>query len=192
MFATYIVNFICDVIGRSTSTPPSIDKGKGIVKPRKRRHNYVLRIPLRPTTSMSALHMSSLSFPTPPTGLHNPTSIPAIHMSSSSFQPPPTELHTPIAPTSPFVPPSHIPSSSSSVPHTGIHTSSANITASPSPHTIPSLASIGGPSPTVGEHGTPSLVPGDIVAPTSTGDPSDEDQDPPLHDRPMIELVGRG
>ncbi|QCD96203.1 hypothetical protein DEO72_LG6g905 [Vigna unguiculata] len=73
-------------------------------------------------------------------------------MSSSSFQPPPIELHTPIAPTSPFVPPSHIPSSSSSVPHIGIHTSSANITASPSPHTIPFLASIGGPSPTVGEH----------------------------------------
>ena len=104
---------------------------------------------------MPGLHISSLSSPAPPTGLHNPTSISVIHMSSSS----------------------------SSTPHTRIHTPSANIAACPSPHTIPSPTSIGGPSPIVGEHGTPSQVLGHYVAPTSIGDPNDVDQDPPLHDR---------
>jgi len=114
-------------------------------------------------------------------------------MPSSSSQPPPTRLHTPtIAPKPPFVPPSHIPSSSSSTPHTRIHTPSINITTSPSPHPIPSPASIGGPSPTVGEHGTPSPMSGDIIAPASTGDPNDAYQNPPLHEHPMIEPIGRG
>jgi len=127
--------------------PPSVDKGKGITKPRKRRNNYVLRIPLRHITPTSGLHMSSLSTLAPPTGLHNPTSILMIHMSSSSSQPPPTWLNTPIvAPRPPSVPPSHIPSSSSLAPHTRLHTPSADIGASHSPHIVPSPASIGSPS----------------------------------------------
>jgi len=146
--------------------PPPVDKGKGIAKTRKRRNNYVLRIPVRPITPTPGLHMPSLSSPPPPTGLHNPTSIPAIHMSSSSSQPPPIGLHTPVvAPRPPSVPPSHIPSSSSSAPHTGLHTPSTDIGASPSPHTVPSPASIGGPSSGVGQQSTPSPVAGDIVAP---------------------------
>jgi len=103
--------------------PPLVDMGKGIAKPRKRRNNYVLQIPLRPITPTPSLHMPSLSSLTPPIGLHNPTSILTIHMSSSSSQPPPIGLHTPIvAPKPHFVPPSHIPSSSFSTPHTRLHT----------------------------------------------------------------------
>jgi len=60
--------------------PPSVDKEKGIEKPRKRRNNYVFRIPLKPITLTLGLHMPSLSSLSPPTGLHNPTSIPVIHM----------------------------------------------------------------------------------------------------------------
>jgi len=99
--------------------PPPVDKGKGIAKTRKRRNNYMLRIPLRPITPTPGLHMPSLSSPPPPTGLHNPTSISASHMPSSFSQPPPIGLHTlVVAPRPPSVPPSHIPSSSSSAPHT--------------------------------------------------------------------------
>jgi len=131
--------------------PPPIDKGKSISKQRKRRNNYVLRIPVRPITPTLGLHMPSLSSPPPPTGLHNPTSIPAIHMPSSSSQPPPTGLYTlAAAPRPPFVPPSHIPSSSSSASYTRLHTPSVDIGASPSPHTVPSPASIGGPYSIVG------------------------------------------
>jgi len=174
--------------------PPLVDKGKGIAKTRKRRNNYVLRIPVKPITPTPGLHIPSLSSPPPPTGLHNPTSIPTIHMSSSSSQPPPTGLHTlVVAPKPPSVPPSHIPSSSSSAPHTGLHTSSTNIGASPSPHTVPSPASMGGPSSVVGHHFAPSPVAGDIVAPQPMVDSNlDAEPDPPLQDRPMIEPVGRG
>jgi len=170
--------------------PPPVDKGKGIAKTRKRRNNYVLRISLRPITPTPGLHMPSLSSPPPPTGLHNLTSILAIHMSSSSSQPPPIGLHTHVvAPRAPSIPPSHIPSSSSSTPHTGLHTPSTNIRASSSPHTVPSPASIGGPP----LQSTPSLVAGDIVATQPMVDPDlDAEPDPPLQDRPMIELVGRG
>ncbi|QCD96725.1 hypothetical protein DEO72_LG6g1434 [Vigna unguiculata] len=146
--------------------PPPVDKGKGIAKTRKRHNNYVLQIPLKPITPTPGLYMPSLSFPPPPTGLHNLTSIPTIHMSSSSSQPPPTRLHTSVvALRPPSIPPSHIPSSSSSAPHTGLHTPSIDIRASPSPHTIPSPASIGGPSSAVGQQSAPSPVAGDIVAP---------------------------
>jgi len=146
--------------------PPPVDKGQGIAKTRKRRNNYVLRIPVRPITPTPGLHMPSLSSPPPPTGLHNPTSIPAIHMSFSSSQPPPTGLHTPVvAPRPPSVPPSHIPSSSSSAAQTGLHTPSTDIGASPSPYTISSTASIGGSSSAVGQQFAPSPVAGDIVAP---------------------------
>ena len=156
--------------------PPPVDKGKGIAKTRKRHNNYVLQIPLKPITPTPGLYMPSLSFPPPPTGLHNLTSIPTIHMSSSSSQPPPTRLHTSVvALRPPSIPPSHIPSSSSSAPHTGLHTPSIDIRASPSPHTIP------------------SPVAGDIVAPQPMVDPDlDAEPDPPLQDRPMIEPVGRG
>jgi len=183
---------------RDPPRPPPVDKGKSIAKQRKRRNNYVLRIPLRPITPTLGLHMPSLSSPSPPTGLHNPTSIPTInmsssssqppatrlhnptsiptiHMSSSSSQPPPIGLHTPAAAPRPFfVPPSHIPSSSSLAPHTGLHTPSADIGASPSPHIVP------------------SPVAGDMVAPQPMVDPNlDAERDPPLQDRPMIEPVGR-
>ena len=167
--------------------PPPVDKGKGIAKTRKRRNNYVLRIPVRPITPTPGLHMPSLSSPPPPIGLHNPTSVPAIHMPSSSSQPPPIGLHTPV------VPPFHIPSSSSSAPHTGLHTPSTDIRASPSPHIVPSPASIGGLSPAVGQQSAPSPVAGDIVAPQPMVDADlDAEPDPPLQDRPMIEPVGRG
>jgi len=174
--------------------PPPADKGKGIAKTRKRRNSYVLRIPLRPITPTSGLHMPSLSSPPPPTGLHNLTSISAIHMPSSYSQPPPIGLHIPVvAPRAPSVPPSHIPFSSSSTPHTGLHTPSTDIGASPSPHTVPSPASIGGPSSVVGQQSAPSPIACDIVAPQPMVDLDlDAEPDPPLQDRPMIEPVGRG
>ena len=162
--------------------PPPIDKGKSISKQRKRRNNYVFRIPVRPITLTPGLHMPSLSSPPPPTGLHNPTFIPAIHMLSLSSQPPPTRLHTLAAALRPpFVPLSHIPSSSFSAPHTGLHTPFANIGTSHSPHTLPSPASIGGPSSAVGQQSAPSPIAGDMVAPQPMVDPDlDAEHDPPL------------
>jgi len=54
-------------------------------------------------------------------------------------------------------------------------------------------SNLGGPYPTVGEHYTSSWVTGDIVPLASTINPdSNAEHDPPLHDRPMIELVGQG
>ena len=126
---------------------PLIDKGKGIAKPRKRRNNYVLQIPLKPITPTPSVHMPSLSSLAPTTRLHNPTSISTIHMSSSSSQPPPTRLLPPVvAPRPRSIPPSHIPSSSYSTPHIAIHTPFVDIRASISPHIVPSPTSIGGPS----------------------------------------------
>jgi len=81
----------------SLGGPPQhlpFDKEKGIAKPRKRRNNYVLRVPPRPFPSIPVLHMPSLSSLASPIGLHTPTFIPVLHMPSSSSSYPPRGLVT--------------------------------------------------------------------------------------------------